>query len=142
MTAGIEPLIPAFVARQRWFGGTDVGTVEVVDHDVFRDDFPKLEWMLCDVDGHLYQLVLGGRPMGEAAEFLGGHEGAVLGDVDGVFWYDAVLDPELAFALLDRINAVLKSNPKALDDLERPITLTNLPVYEDQLSAALDKAAR
>ena len=33
MTAGIEPLIPAFVARQRWFGGTDVGAVRELVED-------------------------------------------------------------------------------------------------------------
>ena len=64
MSSGIEPLIPAYIARQRWFGGTEVDDVRVVDREVLRDDFPKLVWMLCDVDGDHYQLVFGGRPMG------------------------------------------------------------------------------
>src|SRR3954452_3707531 len=101
MKPGLEALLPAYVSRQRWFAGSDIGSVKVVDSEILRDDFPKLAWMLCDIDGHHYQVVAGGRPMGEAAEFLGGHEGAVLGDVDGVFWYDAVLDPVLALTLLD-----------------------------------------
>ena len=93
-------LAPAFLTRQRWFGAPEAKKVAVHDFELMRDDWPKLAWALLDVDGAHYNLVVGGRPMGEPAEFLGGHETGVLGEADGGFWYDAIFDPVLAIALL------------------------------------------
>jgi maltokinase len=48
--------------------------------------------------GDRYQLLIGERPNGEHAEFLNGHELAVLGSVGDCYYYDATVDPELALA--------------------------------------------
>jgi maltokinase len=47
-----------------------------------------------------YQVLIGERPNGEHAEFLKGHEPSVLGSVGDRYYYDAVVDPELALAWL------------------------------------------
>jgi maltokinase len=48
--------------------------------------------------GDRYQLLIGERPNGEHAQFLNGHELAVLGSVGDCYYYDATVDPELALA--------------------------------------------
>jgi maltokinase len=96
----IRRLAPAFLKKQRWFAGSDADKVRIEDFELFRDDWPKLAWALLDVDGAHYNVLVGGRPMGEPAEFLGGHEPAVFGESDGGFWYDAIFDPALALILL------------------------------------------
>jgi maltokinase len=98
-------LLPAYLPRQRWFAGHAADGVEVVDYEVLREGWPALVWALVVVSGSHYQVVVGGRPLGEPAEFLGGHEAAVLGEADGAFWYDAVLDPVLARRILEVVTA-------------------------------------
>jgi maltokinase len=93
-------LAPSFLRRQRWFAGAEAERVRVEDFEVLRDDWPKLTWALLEVAGAHYNVIVGGRPMGQPAEFLGGHEYAVLGEADGGFWYDAIFDPTLAVVLL------------------------------------------
>jgi maltokinase len=48
-----------------------------------------------------YQLLLGERPSGQPADFLHGHEEAVVGALDNTYFYDATLDTELARILLE-----------------------------------------
>src|SRR5690242_15656940 len=97
-------LLPTFLGKQRWFAGEEPERVHVQDFELLRDEWPKLAWMLLEVQGHHYQLLAGGRPLGEHAGFLDGHEAAVLGEADGGYWYDAAFDPELALDLLARVS--------------------------------------
>ena len=94
-------LLPAFLEHQRWFAGARPDQVHIEDFEVFRDDWPKLTWALIQAGETHYQLLVGGRPMGEPAEFLSGHEHGVLGESEGGFWYDATYDPVLAITMLD-----------------------------------------
>jgi maltokinase len=96
----LQRLAIPFVGRQRWFAGAGADKVRIEDFEILRDDWPKLAWALLEIGGAHYNVIVGGRPMGERAEFLGGHENAVLGEADGGFWYDAIYDPTLALALL------------------------------------------
>ena len=100
MSTAFESLIPAYAAKQRWFAGHHAERVQIVDRETFRSDAPTLDWVLADIDGSHYQLVVGGRPAGSFPEFLAGHDHSVLGEADGMLWYDAVLDSELALTLL------------------------------------------
>ncbi|MDP9072920.1 MAG: phosphotransferase, partial [Actinomycetota bacterium] len=80
-----------------------------------------------------YQLMLGERPNGELAEFLHGHETAVLGSVGDRYYYDATVDSELALALL----GVITSGAETANRV-RPVSAeqsnTSL-VYDDRLIA-------
>ena len=64
-------------------------------HDV------RLWQAVADVSGVHYQLLIGERPTADRSDFLHGRESSVLGVVDGDVFYDAVLDSELARALLE-----------------------------------------
>ena len=104
---GLLELIPSHLEAQRWYAGHSGPSLKRVD----------LEWgdrLWSDEDGSRslwhavvaaaddrYQLVIGERPAGERAEFLHGHEEAVLGAIDQSYFYDATLDFELAKVLLD-----------------------------------------
>src|SRR5436305_7177361 len=100
MSAGFESLISAYAAKQRWFAGHHAERVEIVDRETIRAEVPTLDWVLADIDGSHYQLVIGGRPAGAYPDFLAGHDHSVLGEADGMLWYDAVLDGELGLMLL------------------------------------------
>lgn len=99
----LQQLVPPFLGRQRWFAGEEPapGQVKVQDFEVLQEDWPRLVWALVDVSGAHYQILAGGRPLGEPAEFLGGHENGVIGEFEGAFWYDASYDPALAMVFLD-----------------------------------------
>jgi len=80
-----------------------------------------------------YQILLGERPNGELAEFLQGHETAVLGSAGDRYYYDATVDPELARVLLDTMTSGAESATRV-----RPVSAeqsnTSL-VYDDRLIA-------
>ena len=135
MIEQLPSLIPDHVLKQRWFAGDAADKVEVVDSDELRGEWPKLVWALTDIDGALYQLVLGGRPLGEHAGFLQAHESGVFGEIDGAFWYDATLDPELALVLLD-----VFSGGQETADRVRPMGVeqsNSSLVFDDRLIAKL-----
>jgi maltokinase len=106
LPVGVADLVPAYLGRQRWYAGSsepDPDSVRVVDADelaVTGNGAHRLLWALADGEGARYQLLIGERPSGDPAEFLGGHEPAVLGLVGAAYYYDATLDPELARAFL------------------------------------------
>jgi maltokinase len=108
----VTPLLAEFLPRQRWFSGDEAPTrveVTVVEQRAPEGPGdPLLAWLLVDVvnaDGTdaTYQLVLGGRPVGYQAAFLHGKARLTVGDVDDVLLYDALVDPALALAVLDRV---------------------------------------
>jgi maltokinase len=95
----IQPLLAAYLGKQRWFAGSPPASAEIVEHAELDD---RLHWLLVEAGGAQYQLLIGTAD-GLAPDFLHGHEIEVLGAVDGDLCYDALLDPELAKALLARL---------------------------------------
>jgi maltokinase len=103
---GVAELVPGYLGRQRWYAGSaepDPELVRVVDAAelaVRGEGAHRLLWALAEAEGARYQLLIGERPGGERADFLNGHEPAVLGMAGAFYYYDATLDPELARAFL------------------------------------------
>jgi maltokinase len=137
LPAGVADLVPAYLGRQRWYAGSsepDPESVQVVDAAelaVRRNGAHRLLWALAEAEGARYQLLIGERPEGEPAEFLSGHEPAVLGRAGASYDYDATLDAELARALL---GVVTGEDEQAIH--VRPVTAeqsnTSL-VYDDRV---------
>jgi maltokinase len=104
----VAPLLAEFFPRQRWFTGDEPPTrVEVTVIDRLERD-PVLAWLLVDVtlvDGSTatYQLVLGGRHADDPQQFMRGKERVTVGSIDGLIFYDALVDPELALVVLDKV---------------------------------------
>jgi maltokinase len=102
---GLEPLIPAYLGVQRWYAGAEPpkpGSVRVErGRELWGGGGHRLWHATVAVDGTHYQLLIGERPAGERADFLHGREEAILGTVDAAYFYDAVLDSELARVLLE-----------------------------------------
>jgi maltokinase len=103
-----------YLPRQRWFSGSDAGPPELGlrSIQVLRTEWPALVQVLIDtrvpVGGSTrtatYQAVLGLRPVDSREAFLEGKPEAILCELDTdlgpALAYDAVIDPELAVALL------------------------------------------
>jgi maltokinase len=104
----LAPLLGDYLPRQRWYAGdTAPASVAVTPLDE-RDGDPALAWYLLDVTdtagGHAtYQVVLGVRPVPCDCEFLHGKERVTVGEVDDRVVYDALVDPELALVVLERV---------------------------------------
>jgi maltokinase len=120
----LAPSLAEFLPRQRWFGAKDrtIELVRIRTIDVLSGGAPGSPgaapdgavWpVLLRIDAEValvggedarYQVLLGLRPTGVQCEFLAGHEGAVLGECETkqgqALVYDALLDSELALALL------------------------------------------
>jgi maltokinase len=112
--ADLARLLPDFLPRQRWYGAGDrqLESVDVIDCETLRDEWPVLVWALAEArfeDGGraLYQVPVGLRPLEEPERFLEGKGRGVLGDHDTpdgpALVYDALVDPELTLALLSAI---------------------------------------
>jgi maltokinase len=110
----IVSLLPDFLPRQRWYGAADLelDSVEVLAFDVLRSEWPMLGWMLVDAtfgDGSTatFQVPIGLRPLEQTERFLEGKGRSFLGDIDTdngpALVYDALVDPDLALALLRHI---------------------------------------
>ena len=132
----LPELVRVALPKQRWYSGTEEpSSVKIVSSDVLTKDDPALVALVVDADEHLYQLLVGLRPVDEEPEFLRGHEYAVLGEVeteDGTAWaYDALIDQDLTLFLLDFVS---EGNEKAT--FVRPVTAeqsNSSVVYEDRL---------
>lgn len=107
-------LMPAYLPRQRWFGAAErpVRDVRPVTHEVWRDEWPGLVWVLvdADVDGvgwTRYQVFIGLRPLDSTETFLEGKGRWLMGDVTTdagpALAYDAFIDTELAHRIFARI---------------------------------------
>jgi maltokinase len=137
LPAGVAEMIPAYLGRQRWYGGgpePPAGHVHVGPSDtlaVLPAGNRRVWWAIVEAEGARYQVVIGERPNGEPAEFLNGHQDAVLGANADAYFYDATLDPEMALALLE---AVTRGQQRA--GRVRPVSTeqsnTSL-VYDDRL---------
>ena len=131
----LAPLLGGYLPRQRWFAGSEPPTaVRVTPLDV-RDGDPVLAWLLVhatDATGEeaTYQVVLGGRPAPCDLEFLQGKERVTLGEVDDRVYYDALVDPELALVVLERVA------PDESAEVARPLVVeqsNTSVVYDERL---------
>ncbi|HEV7862132.1 MAG TPA: phosphotransferase [Acidimicrobiia bacterium] len=109
----LAPQLAEYLPRQRWFGAKDrtIELVRIRASEVLSGEgsWPALiridaEVSLAGTDDARYQVLLGLRPTGVTCEFLSGHESAVVGEFETrqgqALVYDALLDSELALALL------------------------------------------
>jgi maltokinase len=104
----LAPLLGVFLPRQRWFAGHEPPASVAVTTLDMREGDPVLAWFLVDaVDASgeraTYQVVLGGRPAPCDSEFLQGKERVTVGVVDGWVYYDALVDPDLALVVLEKV---------------------------------------
>jgi maltokinase len=110
-TAAIEDqlvvLLPDFLARQRWFAGTESpAAVEVID----REELDGIVWLLVRPvgDDAAYQVPVGLRPLDQGEDWLQGKGRSLIGDLDGddgepaLLAYDAMIDPDLVPALVEQ----------------------------------------
>jgi maltokinase len=109
----LAPQLAEYLPRQRWFGAKDrtIELVRVRSCEVLCGEGSWPALLRVDAEVHFdgtddarYHVLLGLRPTGMACEFLTGHEPAVLGEFETnqgqALVYDALLDSELALALL------------------------------------------
>jgi maltokinase len=98
----LAPLLPAHLARQRWYGGG--GSQPEVAGVRTLHDAPLLAQVLVAAGGATWQLLVGARPLEEALVVVEGKADAVIGEVETaggrLLAYDATVDPELAVRLL------------------------------------------
>ena len=100
---GVSELLPGYLARQRWYGGSEPDDLRILDSDLLlalERETHRLWWALVGAEGARWQLLLGERPKGEPAEFLQGREEAVLGLAGSAYYYDGTLDPTFDLVLL------------------------------------------
>ena len=134
---GVFDMVPAYLGRQRWYGTSgspapnQVSVMAADELITTSGGAHRLLWALVDVEGAYYQLLIAERPNGEPAEFLNGHEGAVLGSTDRAYYYDGTLDSELARAFLGVVTDGAEQAQRV-----RPVTVeqsnTSL-VFDDRL---------
>ena len=131
----LAPLLGDFLPRQRWYAGHEPPTSVAITTLELREGDPSLAWYLLDVvdaDGATatYQVVLGGRPVAGDDDFLQGKQRVTVGDVDGWIWYDALVDSELALAVLRRVA------PDESAEVARPLLVeqsNTSVVYDERL---------
>lgn len=132
----LEPSLPEYLAGQRWFSGSEAPPADSVRTEraerLWSDGECRELWqVLVTVDDAVYQMLFGVRPVGEPADFLHGHENAVLGSTEGVYIYDAVWDNELTKVFLEIISGGAEKAKRA-----RPMTAeqsNSSLVYDDRL---------
>jgi maltokinase len=104
----LAPLLGGFLARQRWYAGSEPPAEVAVTSLDARGGDPLMVWLLVDAlmaDGGraTYQIVLGARPAPCDREFLQGKARVTLGEVGGWIYYDALVDPDLALVVLEKV---------------------------------------
>ncbi len=123
LPAGLVDLLGPYLSRQRWYAGAtapSAGGLRVVSARELAptgEGARHLHWAVVEAEGERYQLLVGERLPGDAAEFLNGNERAFIGAVDSAYFYDATLDPELCLKLFGVITAGTQ-----LADRVRPIS--------------------
>lgn len=131
----LAPLLGGFLPRQRWYAGAEPPSSVDVTPLELRDGDPALAWLLVHAtddagERATYQVVLGGRPAPCDLEFLEGKDRVTVGEVDGVIFYDALIDPDLALVVLDRVA------PDESAEVARPLVVeqsNTSVVYDERL---------
>jgi maltokinase len=131
----LAPLLGGFLPRQRWYAGSEPPADVAVTTLDAREGDPLLVWLLVDAIGadggrSTYQIVLGGRRAPCDSEFLQGKARVTLGEVDGWIYYDALVDPDLALLVLERVA------PDESAEVARPLVVeqsNTSVVYDERL---------
>jgi maltokinase len=122
-------LLPGHLSQQRWSGSQHQEVTDVVPRwweVVCEDDDAALLWCVVDArwgdEAVAYQLFIGVRHAAAPPEFLHGKEREVIGllpggEEDDRLAYDALVDPDLAIAVLHLVA------PEEEVELRRPIVL-------------------
>jgi maltokinase len=141
LPGGLSGLLGRHLGHQRWFAGRDAPAADDVVVVAARELEPaaggsaRLHWAIVEAGGERYQLFVGQRRSGEAAEFLRGNDRAFVGVVDDGYFYDATIDAELSLQLLGIVTAGAESAERV-----RPITAeqsnTSL-VFDDRIIVKL-----
>ena len=128
--AELIDLLPDYLARQRWYSGTEAPQkVVVVSEDENLGGAP-LHHLIVEADGTAYQLLLARSDEHAPPAYLHGNDNAVVGVADGAVIYDALLDPDLARVLLGLVV------PGETAERVRPITAeqsNSSVVYDDRI---------
>lgn len=129
VAAVLRDKLPAHIGRQRWAGAGERGirAVEVDWLELVEAGDPMLVWAVVvarfeDGGEQAYQVFVGGRPAEPACEFLEGKERELVGvatddEGDEIVLYDALVDPDLAIAVLHL------AAPDIEVEVRRPIVL-------------------
>jgi maltokinase len=131
----LAPLLRGFMPRQRWYAGSEPPADVAVTTLDAREGDPMLVWLLVEAigangDRATHQVVLGGRPVPCDCEFLQGKARVTLGEVDGWIYYDALVDPDLALLVLERVA------PDESAEVARPLVVeqsNTSVVYDERL---------
>jgi maltokinase len=135
LAANLAPLLGDFLPRQRWFAN-DAAPIKVTITSVeVQQDDPLLAWIVVEVvlaegEPAAYQLVVAGRPSEGQPDFLRGKERVTLGEVGGQIYYDALVDPTLAVAVLATVA------PDEHVEVARPLVVeqsNSSVVYDERL---------
>lgn len=122
-------LLPAHLSQQRWAGGQDRPFASAAvrwSEPVCEQDDVALLWAVVDAtraDGEVaaFQVFVGLRPQGATPGFLHGKERELIGAIgegpDALLAYDALVDPDLAIAVLHLVA------PDVEVEVRRPIVL-------------------
>jgi maltokinase len=135
LAANLAPLLGDFLPRQRWFANDAAPTKITITSVEVQQEEPLLAWVVVEVvlaegDPAAYQLVVAGRPSEGQPEFLRGKERVTLGEVDGIIYYDALVDPTLAVAVLATVA------PDEPVEVARPLVVeqsNSSVVYDERL---------
>ncbi len=128
LTEVLEEHLPAHLRRQRWAGALDrpIARAELLWQEVVQADDPMLVWAMTRAhfeDGATqdYQLFVGVRPAAPTPDFLHGKERELIAMVpsspEGAVVYDALVDPDLAIAVLHLVQ------PDLHVEVRRPLVL-------------------
>lgn len=105
LPASLVRRLPAFLARQRWFAGSDADEVTVRAVEVVEAGPPVLLWVLCEASGSLWQVPLGLAAPGDEVDLSDIRDDAYLGvassEEGDVVAYDALSDRRLASRILE-----------------------------------------
>ena len=126
----IAARLPDHLMRQRWSGAADrpIDRAELLWHELVLDHEPYLLWTVArayfaDGGEQDYQLFIGARDVNDQPKFLHGKEREIIAlaarvDGDGeLVLYDALVDPDLAIAVLHL------ADPDRVVEVRRPIVL-------------------
>jgi maltokinase len=113
-TAALLDLLAGWLPRQRWFPGrsTQLAGLAVISDVSLQDGPPALRHLIVEAQlpgGRArFQVPVGSRPGQDLPPSL---RGALMGDHDGVAYYDALHDPELGDVLLRGISEARLAGP-------------------------------
>jgi maltokinase len=111
LPAGLVERLGAYLGAQRWYAGSgepaaaDVVVVASRELCATEGGTRHLHWAVVEAEGERYQLLIGERPVGEAAELLNGNERGLIVAHDDRYFYDGVLDPDLCVRFLGVVTA-------------------------------------